>query len=90
MIIRKITTEIIENTAYFPTIGIIEPRQVGKTTLAKNLQNLLTSTQPNEMLLTVIKSMLTRWLIFIQHIGFYKVVFEYRHPFEIDDLLYIK
>jgi predicted AAA+ superfamily ATPase len=37
MIFRKTTTEIMENTAYFPAIGIIGPRQVGKTTLAKNL-----------------------------------------------------
>ncbi len=36
MIIRKITTEIMENIAYFPAIGIIGPRQVGKATLAKN------------------------------------------------------
>lgn len=37
MIIRKITTEIMENATYFPAIGIIGPRRVGKRTLAKNL-----------------------------------------------------
>ena len=31
----------MENTQYFPAIGTIGPRQVGKTTLAKNRQNLL-------------------------------------------------
>ncbi len=41
MIERKISAEIIENALYFPAIGIIGPRQVGKTTLAKELQNRL-------------------------------------------------
>jgi uncharacterized protein len=39
MIERRITAEILENSRYFPAIGIIGPRQVGKTTLAKALQN---------------------------------------------------
>lgn len=38
MIDRKITAEVVENMHYFPAIGIIGPRQVGKTTLAKKLQ----------------------------------------------------
>jgi uncharacterized protein len=38
MIERKITAEIVENMHYFPVIGIIGPRQVGKTTLARKLQ----------------------------------------------------
>jgi predicted AAA+ superfamily ATPase len=38
MIERKITAEIMENMQYFPVIGIIGPRQVGKTTLAKKIQ----------------------------------------------------
>ncbi len=38
MISRKITTEIVENMNYFPAVGIMGPRQVGKTTLAKELQ----------------------------------------------------
>jgi predicted AAA+ superfamily ATPase len=37
MIIRKITPKIMENMQYFPATGITDPRQVGKTTLAKNL-----------------------------------------------------
>ncbi|MEI7587829.1 AAA family ATPase, partial [Runella sp.] len=41
MITRKIASEIMENMAYFPAIGIIGPRQVGKTTLAKELQRQL-------------------------------------------------
>jgi uncharacterized protein len=38
---RKITTELLENASYFPAIGIIGPRQVGKTTLAKTIQQQL-------------------------------------------------
>ena len=38
---RKIAKEIAENMQYFPAIGIIGPRQVGKTTLAKELQKRL-------------------------------------------------
>lgn len=38
MIERKIATEVLKNMQYFPAIGIIGPRQVGKTTLAKELQ----------------------------------------------------
>lgn len=41
MIERKIAAEIMENIHYFPVIGIIGPRQVGKTTLAKELQHQL-------------------------------------------------
>ena len=36
MIERKIATEVANNMRYFPAIGIIGPRQVGKTTLACN------------------------------------------------------
>ena len=39
MIIRKIIAEIKDSIRYFPAIGIIGPRQVGKTTLAKVLQS---------------------------------------------------
>lgn len=38
MIDRKIVSEVLESMRYFPAIGIIGPRQVGKTTLAKALQ----------------------------------------------------
>ncbi|MFN0035755.1 MAG: hypothetical protein ACKVUS_11860 [Saprospiraceae bacterium] len=38
MIDRKIALEVMESMRYFPAIGIIGPRQVGKTTLAKTLQ----------------------------------------------------
>ena len=41
MIERKLTASILENLTYFPVVGIIGPRQVGKTTLAKQLQNQL-------------------------------------------------
>jgi uncharacterized protein len=41
MIERKIATEVLKNMHYFPAIGIIGPRQVGKTTLAKELQKQL-------------------------------------------------
>lgn len=37
MITRSATQILIENIAYFPIIGIVGPRQVGKTTLAKTL-----------------------------------------------------
>jgi uncharacterized protein len=38
MIKRAITEDIKDSMNYFPAIGIIGPRQVGKTTLAKELQ----------------------------------------------------
>ena len=41
MIKRKIAAEIAKSMHYFPAIGIIGPRQVGKTTLAKALQKQL-------------------------------------------------
>ncbi len=41
MITRSISHKILEDASYFPVLGIIGPRQVGKTTLAKTLQPLL-------------------------------------------------
>ena len=42
MIIERASiAAILENLTYFPVVGIIGPRQVGKTTLAKQLQNQL-------------------------------------------------
>jgi uncharacterized protein len=41
MIQRTITRQILTDLSYFPAVGIIGPRQVGKTTLAKWLQNQL-------------------------------------------------
>jgi hypothetical protein len=35
---RKVTIQILDDLSFFPSIGIIGPRQVGKTTLAKKLQ----------------------------------------------------
>jgi uncharacterized protein len=35
---RSITTQVLQNLTYFPVVGIVGPRQVGKTTLAKILQ----------------------------------------------------
>jgi uncharacterized protein len=35
MITRRIQAKIVENLAYFPAIGLVGPRQSGKTTLAK-------------------------------------------------------
>ncbi len=35
---RQITKQILKNLTYFPVAGIVGPRQVGKTTLAKVLQ----------------------------------------------------
>lgn len=35
---RKVTTQILYDLSFFPSVGIIGPRQVGKTTLAKKLQ----------------------------------------------------
>jgi len=37
MIRRRIIEEIKESLAYFPVVSIIGPRQVGKTTLAKQI-----------------------------------------------------
>lgn len=42
MIQRKITQQIMTDLSYFPAVGIIGPRQVGKTTLARWLQHQLT------------------------------------------------
>jgi len=36
MIAREFTGTVLENLAHFPVTGIIGPRQVGKTTLAKS------------------------------------------------------
>lgn len=41
MITRKIISQIEVDFSYFPVVGIIGPRQVGKTTLAKMLQKQL-------------------------------------------------
>jgi len=41
MIHRTVVGHILSDAAYFPVVGIIGPRQVGKTTLAKSLQPLL-------------------------------------------------
>ncbi|MBL7797573.1 MAG: ATP-binding protein [Saprospiraceae bacterium] len=38
MIARRIVPEILDYLTYFPVVGIVGPRQVGKTTLAKALQ----------------------------------------------------
>ena len=38
---RQITKQVLENLTYFPVVGIVGPRQVGKTTLAKVLQQQL-------------------------------------------------
>jgi len=38
MIRRHIETQVINDLTYFPAVGILGPRQVGKTTLAKSLQ----------------------------------------------------
>jgi uncharacterized protein len=40
---RKITKQVLENLTYFPVVGIVGPRQVGKTTLAKILQENLST-----------------------------------------------
>jgi uncharacterized protein len=42
MIQRNLTSEITKALTYFPVVGIIGPRQVGKTTLAKQLLSELT------------------------------------------------
>jgi uncharacterized protein len=38
MITRSLTTRILEDLAFFPAVGIIGPRQVGKTTLVKQIR----------------------------------------------------
>ena len=42
LINRQITAQLLKNLTYFPVVGIIGPRQVGKTTLAKKIQQQLT------------------------------------------------
>jgi len=42
MIKRFKTKEIADSLAFFPVVGIIGPRQVGKTTLAKQLEKVVT------------------------------------------------
>ncbi|MFB6318432.1 ATP-binding protein [Saccharicrinis sp. FJH54] len=39
MINRRILSEILDSLSYFPVVSIIGPRQVGKTTLAKQLMD---------------------------------------------------
>lgn len=41
MIQRRATGPILESLSFFPVVGIIGSRQVGKTTLARYLQTLL-------------------------------------------------
>ncbi len=41
MIQRAVVQRILDDLTFFPAVGIIGPRQVGKTTLAKSLQNRL-------------------------------------------------
>jgi predicted AAA+ superfamily ATPase len=41
MIQRAVLSSLLEDAAYFPVLSIVGPRQVGKTTLAKELQPLL-------------------------------------------------
>lgn len=41
MITRSIETEILESLSYLPAVAILGPRQVGKTTLVKNLMTKL-------------------------------------------------
>jgi uncharacterized protein len=41
MIARHILSEILESLTYFPVVSIIGPRQVGKTTLAKALDGII-------------------------------------------------
>jgi predicted AAA+ superfamily ATPase len=38
MFIRAVTSQLIDDLSFFPVVGIVGPRQVGKTTLAKWLQ----------------------------------------------------
>ena len=39
MIKRDLTADITKALTYFPVVGIIGPRQVGKTTLAKSIRH---------------------------------------------------
>ncbi|MEL7118919.1 MAG: ATP-binding protein [Bacteroidota bacterium] len=39
MITRHIENKILEDLTFFPVVGIVGPRQVGKTTLAKSIRN---------------------------------------------------
>jgi len=39
MVKRGIEVRVLEDLAYFPVVGLIGPRQVGKTTLAKVIGN---------------------------------------------------
>ena len=43
MFYRFVTQQILEDLDFFPAIGIIGPRQVGKTTLAKFIQKTIAS-----------------------------------------------
>ncbi len=38
MITRNITDQLLKSLTFFPAVGLVGPRQVGKTTLAKQLQ----------------------------------------------------
>jgi len=38
MITRDITNQLLKSLTFFPAVGLVGPRQVGKTTLAKQLQ----------------------------------------------------
>jgi hypothetical protein len=41
MISRFVTSELLEGLEYFPVLGITGPRQVGKTTLSREIAKVI-------------------------------------------------
>lgn len=89
MISRRIFTEIQDSLAFFPVVSIIGPRQVGKTTLAKQI--MLASAKPTIYLDLEIQSDLFKLndaeLFLSAHTGHLVVIDEVQHKKELYPLL---
>ncbi len=89
MITRRIFTEIQDSLAFFPVVSIIGPRQVGKTTLAKQIMS--ASAKPTIYLDLEIQSDLFKLndaeLFLSQHTDHLVVIDEVQHKKELYPLL---
>jgi len=89
MITRRIFQEIQDSLTYFPVVSIIGPRQVGKTTLAKQIMSTLV--KPSIYLDLEIQSDLFKLndaeLFLSQHTDYLVVIDEVQHKKELYPLL---
>jgi predicted AAA+ superfamily ATPase len=43
LVVREIVSQVLDDLSFFPVVGIIGPRQVGKTTIARQVQPFVNS-----------------------------------------------